>query len=103
MSVADSSALSTSGSYFSGIASAASSAASTVISAGQAGFNSAINGISFIAGGVCSTVKQGITFSATVCAANPRITKVAIASVALVAAAYAGRSYLPTFGKTVSQ
>lgn len=103
MSIPDGATTLQTGSYLSSVTALATSAVSTITSTVKSCFNSAINGMTFVAGGTCAAVKKGITFTATLCAANPKTTKVALAAVALVGAAYAGRSYYPTLKSMISK
>ncbi len=75
---------------------------STVASACKTCFQAAVSGLTL----ACAAVKKGITFTATVCAANPKIAKVSkvgLAALLLVGVtAYATRSYYqPMLGKVV--
>jgi hypothetical protein len=106
MSIPEGASVLSTGSYFSSATSMAAVAVSTITSAVKTCFNSAMNGMTFIAGGTCSAVKKGITFTATLCAAHPKITKVGLVGVALVGvtyAAYASRSYYPTLKNMISK
>lgn len=78
--------------------SAISYAASSLGSAVTTCFSSAMKGISSVAGAISSAASRGITFSASVVSAHPKISKAAVGALLLVGAAYAGRAYYPMKG-----
>ena len=83
------------GSFFSGASSMASSALSSAAGLATSCFKGVVNGASYVANGSCSAVKNGISYSASTCAAYPKTAKVALGAIALAGAAVLARKYLP--------